>query len=201
MPAPNFPTAMKVSLVGSRDTREWVNTFHVNKTNSLPVTSDDMNTVATNFANWYNTYQKVVYNNAIALNVIQVRKLDPSDPLALDYTSGMPIYGTASGTNEAANVTLAVSKRTGLAGRKFRGRYYIAGVIEPFATTDDRATSVLTAALLVGGQQLIGIISTAGPYELAIVHKGVAPPPTPITSFVVDAILDSQRRRLPGRGR
>lgn len=201
MPIPNIPTAMKVSLVGSRDTREWVNTFHVHKTNGLPVTAVDMGTIATNVANWYNVNQKIVYPPAILLNVIQIRKLDPLDPQALDYTTGLPIGGSTAGTLEAANVTLSVSKRTGLAGRAFRGRYYIAGVLESFTTADDRATSVLTAALLAGGQQLITIINTSGPYELCLIHNKITLQPTPITGFVVEAILDSQRRRLPGRGR
>jgi len=200
MPIPNNPLVAKVSMVGNRDTRQWVNTFHVAKTNGVPWNAGDLLTIATAFKAQWDGFWKPICGTIVDLDVIQVRKLDPSDPLALDYTTGLPSAGTLGTALEAANVTLALSWRTGLAGRKFRGRFYFPSIADNQTTQDDRALSALVAAFNALLDNLWNAPVAAGPYELVVFHL-VDSTFTAITSWVVDAILDSQRRRLPGRGR
>lgn len=200
MAPPNNPAVAKLTLLGNRDTREWVNTLHVAKT-SGSMTGTDLHIICLAIKAWWDAAYKVVFPAGIVLDVIEARKLDPSDPLAEDFTTGLPSAGTNANTLlEAGNVTETISWRTGFAGRKYRGRIYIPGVAQAFANQDDRATSPLVALLTTAATQLILGVATAGPYELAVFHK-FDNTYTAITQFVIEAILDSMRRRLPGRGR
>jgi len=198
---PNNPAVAKVSFVGHRDTREWVNTFHVHKSTGA-LNAADLAAIASAFYNWWHNWYRLAFPASIVLDQIQVRKLDPTDPLAYDDTTSLPEGGTAgagSGILEAANVTQTISWRTGLAGKKYRGRNYIPGILEAWSS-DDRATSVLNTLLAAAADALITTVLGATVYDLGVFHLG-PDTITDIVTFVIDAILDSQRRRLPGRGR
>jgi hypothetical protein len=136
------------------------------------------------------------------LDQVQVRKLSPTDPLAYDTTSGLPSFGTRNGGTEGidpANVTLTMSWRTGLAGKKYRGRDYIPGIISNDSTQDDHVGSALAAILAVAAQAYTASwIGTA--FRDVIFHRADNTI-TPVISWVIDTIIDSQRRRLPARGR
>lgn len=202
MAVPNNPTVCKVSLVGHRDTREWVNTLHVQKSTG-DMLAADLTNIAQEVYTWWHSNYRAAFPPAIVLDQIQVRKLDPSDPLALDYTTGLPEGGSSTlspGTLEAANVTQTISWRTGLAGKKFRGRIYIPGIMEELTTADDRSTSPENAILAAAASAWLTISQSLGPYKPVIFHVA-SDLATTITSYVIDAILDSMRRRLPGRGR
>jgi hypothetical protein len=201
MAPPNNPAVAKISLVGNRDTREWVNTYHVYKT-AGSMDGGDLHNLCIAFFNWYNTFVKPQLLPSIVLDIIEARKLDPSNPLAEDFTTGLPLVGSnaETTTNEAANVTLATSWRTGLAGRKYRGRNYFPAIREDAVTPDDRINTAMVTALTGIAAQYLLAIAGAGSFEPVVFHK-FDNSVTAITQFVIDAILDSQRRRLPGRGR
>jgi len=155
---------------------------------------------------WWDALYKQYVTNAISLVQIQIRQLNPLLPLAYDLPVTPPIVGILAGTEEAANVTATMSERTGLAGKAYRGRMYIAGVAENYVNANDTISSVFLAgmALIIGA--LINNDLPAG-QVLAIFHRpGLVPKPldnqyTLVNSYVTENILDSQRRRLPGRGR
>lgn len=201
MAPPNNPMVAKVSLVGNRDTREWVNTFHVAKSSNY--VQADLLPLAQLFYNWWHTNYRLAVSPDCFLNQIQVRVLNPALPLALDYSTGLPeagAYVPGSGdTIEPGNVTAAMSLRTGLAGRSQRGRFYVPSWHKDQVTSDDRMNSSWVTTYVSILAQLLATFLTQ-PYQLAIFHKATNLF-TLVTSFVVDAVLDSQRRRLPGRGR
>jgi hypothetical protein len=198
MAPPNAPTVAKVSLVGHRDTREWVNTFHVHKLGSL-WTPPDLTSVANIMEAWTNNYRAVWPQNIFA-DMIQVRVLDPTNPLALDHALNPPLAGLQAGQPAPGNVTSTISWRTGLAGRKYRGRDYVPGYSDSGLTADDRLGTAFVNLLAQIAQLYITDITGLGNMEPVIFHAS-SNTFTPIISFVIDAILDSQRRRLPGRGR
>ncbi len=201
MAPPNNPNVAKVALVGHRDTREWVNTFHVAK--GSPIVVGDLQPIAEIFKTWWSGVYRLAFPPTVVLDQIQVRKLDPADPLALDYTTGLPEAGTyvvgAGESIEPGNVSLALSMRTGFAGRKYRGRFYVPSVMEGQRGNDDRVTSPWVTTYVSIVQQLLSAFLTTI-YLPAIFHRATNTW-TAITSFVIDGILDSMRRRLPGRGR
>jgi hypothetical protein len=83
---------------------------------------------------------------------------------------------------------------------------YIPGINESSATVDDRISSVLVSLLATAATQLINTaLFTGGP--LVVFHKPLLIPKpldnaaTAIISYIIENIIDSQRRRLPARGR
>lgn len=107
--------------------------------------------------------------------------------------------GTLSGDSLPANCAVVLSKRTGLSGRRNHGRAYIPGLSDTGATgsvvgpTYLLILNALVANMLAftGASTLTGKLAIASISDLAM---------KTITAYAVDAVIDSQRRRLPGRG-
>lgn len=187
----------RVTIFGSRDTRQIINTFHAS--NSLGWNLGTMATLATDVQSWINTQYKTLVPPQVQWYLISVRLYDPSLPLAYDLSISPPIVGSRPGTAEAGNVTSTLSLRTGLAGRRYRGRMYVAAISE----TDLLATDLLTSAYVVLAatvtQALLTAINT-GTRSVCIFHK-LSNTFTNVIGYAIENIADSQRRRLPGRGR
>jgi hypothetical protein len=196
MPAPNNPDVVKVALIFSRDTRHFVNTFHCYHTGGW--TTPDMLALALRFRDWWANFYSVRIPSEIRLVEEQVRLLDPDNPLAVDHPEPSGIAGQLGQFAEAGNVTLALSKRTGLAGRRYRGRIFVPGLGETDVQATDVIDSAASIAFAAAMQALLDSLTTAST-PLVIFHKGDNLFST-VTSFVVDALVDSQRRRLAGRG-
>lgn len=123
--------------------------------------------------------------------------------------SAQPV-GVLSGTNGSPslpnNVSICASIRTGHIGRSARGRWYWQGLSES-QVTDSIVLSTLLPDIHDALVNLAGLLAVAG-FNWVIISRftgGLPRDPTPITFAVtdvvfVDAIVDSQRRRLPGRG-
>lgn len=124
----------------------------------------------------------------------------------------VPCIGTCSGngTNGPAlpnNVTVAVKWLTGLSGRSFRGRTYHIGLTEN-QVTDNELVPIFDATLSDAYLALLDAIAAADPTWEMVVASFVADGvprvtgvTTPILDSQIDPVVDSQRRRLPGRGR
>jgi|SRR5215204_1884785 len=102
------------------------------------------------------------------------------------------------------NVALCITFFTDLAGRSFRGRSYMPGLSEAHVILSEISTIQATAFANVY-IELVDALSLAG-FELVVTsfQSGLAPRvaavSTPITAVGVNTTVDSQRRRLPGRG-
>lgn len=197
MPIPNNPLVCKVAMVYARDTRQFINTLHFAKTTGWSLT--DMQLLATDIVAWWEDFLRVGIPASVSLQQVQVRLLDPSNPIAYDFAPSPPIPGTSSDPASPANVSLTVSWRTGLAGRKYRGRIYVPGITEAVAQLfDDASAAFVTQMALAGAELISGALSGTG--LLAIFHLNTNTF-TYVTSVVIESLLDSQRRRLAGRGR
>jgi hypothetical protein len=198
MPAPNNPNVCRVAMLFARDTRTHINTFHVVK--ATPWTPSDLPALATSFSNWWSSQYKFQCDDAECLYQVQCRVYNPANPYAYDLNVSPNVCGTLTGTSAApSNSTVSVSWRTGLAGRKYRGRFYTVGMNEAQAGEDDKAVSSYVTGMSAAAAQLLSTILAAG-LSLALFHR-IDDTFTAITSTVVESVLDSQRRRLPGRGR
>lgn len=114
--------------------------------------------------------------------------------------------GTGGGAALPNNVSLCVSLRTGNAGRSARGRLYWQALMEP-----DVAENTVGTSAVVG---ITNAVSTLRSNILALgyawiicsfIANGVPRPGGPVyfpvtSILVVDPVVDSMRRRLPGRG-
>lgn len=196
MAVPNQPFICRATMVYTRDTRTYVNVIHLFKAAGWTLPAMQQATI--DLRDWWINQLRASIPPQIALVQVQIRLYDPANPLAYDL-SVTPSPGTRGTNAEAGNVTLTISWRTGLAGRKFRGRIYIPGLNEGDVSQTDLVSSVITAALSVAAQALYTGALSAGVVP-AVFHR-VGATYTPVNSHVVEAIVDSQRRRLPARGR
>lgn len=203
VPPPDNPLVCKVTLVYNRDTRKFLNSFHVDK--PTPWTLPEMVQLAIDFRDWWDQFLSNPLPGEVALSQVQVRKYDPTAPLGMDLDVSPPIAGGDAGPAAPGNATQTISWRTGLAGRRFRGRNYVPGLGEGQISTSDLVSSTVVNALAAAAGELILGALTSG--KLTIFHAPQEVPTpydnttTDVISAVIENVVDSQRRRLPGRGR
>lgn len=104
------------------------------------------------------------------------------------------------------NVTFRVTFRTAQRGRSARGGNYLLGLTDEYVT-DNVVAGTYAAAALVWYANLKGAAADAG-LTWVVVSRYANKAPRIIgqslpvtTAAIVDNIVDSQRRRLPGRGK
>lgn len=115
------------------------------------------------------------------------------------------IPGGNGGESMPNNVAYCVSLRSTNRGRAFRGRIYIPGIPQG-VVENSRVTLAWQNAIVAAVESVRGGMLGDG-YTMTIASKfsnGLPRPvglPTPVIAVTaVDNVLDSQRRRLPGRG-
>jgi len=128
---------------------------------------------------------------------------------AIQETIPLP-SGSFTGTNINAampnNVTLCVSLRSSFAGRSARGRLYWQALTKNQVTESTMNTADANA--ITAAVQAIDVAMTANGYDWSIVSfvSNKAPRVGGPVYFsinnvlITDFVVDSQRRRLPGRG-
>lgn len=196
MPPPNNGRTARVALRAARDTRDFINTFHFARTDNAVLGAADLANIGTVVADWWLNSYRTAFPNVVVGQDITTTKQDPSDPLQNITYIAAP--GSRAGTILPGDVTAAVSWRTGLAGRKFRGRFYDFGMSQGDNNSNDSMTGGYIAILTAIGQYLINHAATAA-IKLIIFHRSDNTY-TDVTSLVVDQLIDSMRRRLAGRG-
>lgn len=103
------------------------------------------------------------------------------------------------------NVASCVTLRTDLRGRAYRGRSYVGGIA--LGSIDNQNLTTLAAGYILQAYEALRDGGQANNVPLVIVSRQLNGVPrtvaavTPVTDVVLrDTVLDSQRRRLPGRG-
>lgn len=120
-------------------------------------------------------------------------------------TPGIPSAGSVDSPPAPLNVSFCVSHRTAQRGRSFRGRTYIGGLAYNVIQSQQLAAGN-AGTILAAFQLMRDAAAAAGaPFVIVSRYSGNLPRAvgvsTPVTSILLqDTIVDSQRRRLPGRG-
>lgn len=179
------------------------NVMHVEDGAGWTVTK--LNNLAALFAAWWNTDLRTHLDNDISLQRIKCTDLTTQTAPTVTYTTGLPLAGTQVGNTLPNNCAAVVTFRTALRGRSYRGRVYIAGMDDANVTNSAIAAAWasaietdfanLNADLVAAGQEHVVLSRYTNKAARA---AGVG---TPVVSYEVDGDMDSQRRRLPGRGR
>lgn len=179
------------------------NVFHASQLNAW--TESELSDLGAIFAGWYSTLGKTLHGDHVSLEKIVLKDLTTKTGPAIEYTAGLPIQGTAAGTDYMPlNVTAAVSFGTALRGRSYRGRIYQTGFLKSM-TAGNQITGVHRGFLIADYASLVTLV-TGGGKSLVVLSRFANKAPrvagvgTDIRSVSVDINLDSQRRRLTGRG-
>lgn len=205
MPFVPVPNTALVEIRLQQDSQKVENTLYFELGTGWDATS--LGDLGTSVITWWETFMSPLTSNTVVLREVVCTDLTSDIAPSIVSTPGTLVTG--DDINEALpnNVSLAISFRTAGRGRSSRGRNYFVGITDEHVagnTAESGFVSDLTAAYLalgLGGSFDVDAIwcVVSRFHNNAPRTTGIA---TPITSVsVVDDTIDSQRRRLPGRGR
>lgn len=144
-------------------------------------------------------------SNRWALKEVYAVDLTTQSGPTTTYVPPTPDVGGLDSQSVPQNCALCLTLRTAQRGRSYRGRCYIPGLAE--ASVD---ASILTSAVGIDlrdglGDVIIGMSAISWIASIVSRQENGTPRTsglvTPITNVAVrDFVIDSQRRRTPGRG-
>lgn len=199
-----FTNGIEVVIHASVAGQSVINTFHAHKGSA--VSGTDAIVMAANCDDAWATNMLPILSQGYVYEYTSVRGLtSPTDVYAEDSTSAG--IGAVTVDPLPNNVALSVKRFGDLTGRAARGRVYIGGIPETdFEVAGQTVTSAFVDALVDALMEFHDVLSD-GTFTEVTVHRssgGVfleAAVGYVVTTYaVVDRVVDSQRRRLPGRG-
>lgn len=155
---------------------------------------------------WWTSLLSNYLSQDISLRELNVTDLSSVSGYSVSQAAPTPNpNGNVAAAGMPGSVALCVSFRTPNRGRSFRGRNYVAGIAETNIVGNTVDSAVVAGVL--GSYQGIpsSIVSSAWDWVVVSRFNGGAPRvagvATDVTSvIIVDDFVDSQRRRLTGRG-
>jgi len=203
MPFVPFPLTAMVSVRYTNLGQQCENTLYFDK--ETPWDEASMTMLADSIASTLISDVMSFMPSTLILREIYVVDLSSETAAAITYTGGLPQPGLSAEAAMPNNVTLTISFRTAGRGRSARGRNYLMGLVEPLVVGNivdtgftDRWNPFYNELLVTfPGEGFTWVVASriSGGNERA---EGVT---FPVVAFTyVDLTVDSQRRRLPGRG-
>lgn len=197
-----FENTAQVELRFLYDGQHVENVFHVD--GPAVWSAVEAEAVMLTFKNWWVGSWQAYSPTTLSLEMITLRPLDSPVAPGWVYVDGLPVAGTETSPQLPNNVTYAVKWSTSFTGRSYRGRTYHLGLCEEQVAGNTLETTYRDHAIaayaglitmMIAADVLLVVASriSAGAERFA----GLS---TPIMSATVDPTVDSQRRRLPGRG-
>lgn len=179
------------------------NTLYFQRAEGWPITV--MTSLGTALTTWWSTAFASAVTSQMSLREVYVTDLTTQDGPAFPVIPASPVVGAQGGNPFPNNVALCVSFRTSNRGRSARGRNYYAGFVEGQIVSQQVTTSMVNG-IVDAYMDLIPLAESLDATWVVCsrVHNKV--PRTTATLYliraatVVDRTVDSQRRRLPGRG-
>jgi hypothetical protein len=202
LPYQPCPGVAKVSLVGNLNGEQCVNTLHFGKDGIWsPV---ELEGLATNILAWYEDNVLPLIGNEFVLE-----RADAVDLTSVTgSTASVLVTGGAGAVTTGAvpnNVAVAVTFRTAARGRSFRGRNYVPATPRAALASGTRISTTYQGNLAAAYTALLSAPIGSGVLWGVLTRRAGGAPRaegfiTEVTSCTVDVNLDSQRRRLAGRG-
>lgn len=195
VPAPNLVEAALIYAIGDQSVE---NTYALRC--SAPATRTDLQAIAGALQTAY-IAQRANFSLHISLTKIYCRALDSSSAPTWEQAAITPTDGTATGAPFPNNVTFALKRYTGLAGRANRGRVYHPCISEDWITSNN-TISPTWAINLEGAHDAIHTSPIGAGHVVAacIWHRKLGTSTDILGYTYTDLVFDSQRRRLPAHG-
>lgn len=178
------------------------NVWHVLHTDLSAWTATQLTAMCNVIQGWEQSDAR--FRRVAAVTHLKTLARDLSVQFGSEVTGSGSSPGTLAGAALPGNVTFAIKKESGKAGRAFRGRVYHIGCSES-QQSGDTYNGVQVTGLLSTYNNLLSLVNAVSNCQLVILQsqvnkvknnprKGI-----PIIDFAaVDENLDSQRRRLTG---
>jgi len=198
------PNTAKVAVMAHLNGQQYVNTTYREK--ALGWTSTDLFNLATEMMEWATTRFLTLVHTSFALDLVQCVDISVDGGAQATVAAPAASFGLKGGLCMPNNVAYTVSFRTGRTGRSYRGRNYVGGISDSSVEGVNLVKPAFRAECVDVFNDLIGgTIVTQGAWVVVSRFHDKVPLTTGVTTVVntvltVDNVLDSQRRRLPGRG-
>lgn len=172
----------------------------------------DMLALGSALLSWWGDNLAPLISTTVSLSEIVITSLVSETAPQTTTTPTTPLVGLNTSPSLPNNVSLAISFRTTTRGRSFRGRNFFPGLTEGQVVGNEVESSVVADLILAYDVLKEPTISSLAEWVVVSRFSGVDPDtgvPIPRTTgiathvttvVVVDRIIDSMRRRLPGRG-
>lgn len=205
MPFIPTPNCVQADLVYDWNGQVCQNVLHYVK--ASPWLTTHMEELAENLKDIWDAQIKAVVSSTLLLSSIRVTDLSSETGAVINYSLGLPIAGTDVSPSLPNNCAIVITKRTLLRGRSYRGRLYHCGLTEA-NVVGNTVNSGVVSGLVTRYSNFISVPLTVAADEalltvLSLVNGGVDRAngvATLVNNLTSDGVLDSQRRRLPGRG-
>lgn len=197
------PNTVSVELVHTQGTTIMENVLHFEADG--PPFTDEMIELANDIIGWWSSDVRPQVNDQTSLIEVRVTSLDDQFAPSVSVVTGLPLAGSAAQPMLPSNVSLALTKRTALRGRAYRGRVYFIGLGEG-QVVGNTVNGVTVTALVNAFNAGLHYNTTSLSWDQVVVSRYLNKVPretgvtTVVTGYTSDGIIDSQRRRLPGRG-
>lgn len=199
----SVPHTAEIVVRGSMAGQEMINTFYAQMPGGYAIA--DIEALAGAVDDWVAAEFRPQMPNNYTYVSTDVRGLNSAiDLQATDNASAGT--GAASPTTLSNNAALSVKRGSGFTGRGARGRIYLPPPTPDLMSDDNHISAGGVTAYQTMLVALDAVISGAG-WIPVIVHRVEAGVPLAVAVvftitewIVVDNVIDSMRRRLPGRG-
>lgn len=171
------------------------------------VSDADLQALAEAGSDWWNTTGKA--NHTSEMSHIRTKATNYNSEGAPEFidTPASPVAGT-QGSFLANNAAFVLTQRTAKRGRKYRGRAYLPGIGPSGAFSGVALADAQIADILADWATMITALEAAPtiPFDAVVVSRATNGVPLttattePIIVATADTNIDSQRRRLRGRG-
>lgn len=161
--------------------------------------------VAQAFGDWVGNSWATVASETAILNSIIVTDVTVEAGAQVTFVPIGTLSGDLSVPPLPTGTTITASWRTGLSGRSYRGRTYHIGLVEDQVNGNELAEARRTQIVAAYSTLIADLITLGAPLAVCSRFTNNAPRAagilTPINVVIVEPYIDSQRRRLTGRGR
>jgi len=154
---------------------------------------------------WWVTNMAPSLSDDLNLDSVHVTDLTTVSGFAVDFVPSASENGAIGGSSLPNNCAICISFRTEARGRTGRGRNYICGL--PQSHVAENTLDTADGIAFVAAYNALPAVAGASAATWVVVsrHLDGAPRTTGLTRSIIsvlllDLIIDSQRRRLPGRG-
>ena len=199
MPEVHIPSWVQV-VVHSTQGNQAMTTTHNYKTTPNISSASEAGDFAEQF--WFqcgDAYRNVI-NGTMNVDYIEARTLYPQPQnYAGIFYPPQPEPGLQSGDALPYNVAAAIQLKSGVRGRRYRGRVMMPGLSETEVSASNMSAGLIADLAFLAANLMTDIV-VGGLVGDPVVASRVGVFLTPVTAAVIDYITDSQRTRLPGRG-
>lgn len=195
-----------VTIQGTLDSQEVINDLYFRHTTG-PIAVTDLQSLNAAINLWFTGSVLTHLNEAYIYQRVKSRDLTTANGFVVDDQFG-PTPGSVTGEAAPNNCTMSVSFRAAFAGRNFRGRNYVPCLTNS-EVTENTIDSGFVSNIRNDYLELVaGGGSAPAGWTWVVVSRFTGGLPRAAGVFneifsvvIVDNIVDSQRRRLPGRGK